>query len=92
MSLLVFEGHERRRRVTFRAACGAIRRGETPDEVSRALRAAGGKPYPDAGTRRRRIWHIDGALPGHGHMAMCTVDFDEHGVVLEAQQRGDRPR
>jgi hypothetical protein len=56
------------------------------------LRAAGGEEYaahPDPG---KHVWHIDGALPGQGHMAMCTVDFDEHGVVLEAQQRGDRPR
>lgn len=90
LSLLAFDVHEKRRRAAFRAVCRSVERGAAPEDVARALRAAGGEeysPYPDP---RTRAWHLN--APVLGHISRCTVALDEHGVVLGAARWGDRPK
>jgi hypothetical protein len=77
MLLVLLDRFDHHRRVTFRATCKSVRRGEAPDEIARSLEAAGGR---DQGiSASGRIWYLEGLISRR--RGVCAVRFDATGAV-----------
>ena len=87
MLVVLIDRHDHQRRLSFRAACKAVSRGESPDRVARSLEAVGGR---DQGVLESgRIWYVEGVISGR--RGVCAVRFDAMGAV-RATAWSERPK